>query len=442
MTHTSKAEKGKRRPSVGRTLAIKRPTSKASSLLAAVVEFYLGSSDFNGMPAPLLAAHQGPGWRHVVRRLVKAGRLEVLTANIALNPHIKRLPAPPVEDQLRALDDTDEVAHVCVYPHPSELAERVERSIYDGKPFELALALGAPQLGHRGFDPKVLETYRADPRYTYECDDLHGMISISDEHYRSESVAARDKVLLQTFGFGYDEQFGRAVVTFNRYLADLTPEHQVIWAAHEVASEVRIHPDFYRTQIIGDFPKALPLCEAYFMELATINAMATAMGRSPLFRNVERPKRFGFLLRPTQHEFDQFVHLLDKTLSDNMNQGFFEHDVSFEKDVVRKDGKIQVERKGTLQVLEDWLRQKVRLPDSKPFDEMMVVLREVRKLRQAPAHALSDDSFDQEIFHKQRSLLIRAYQAVRTLRLILTNHPAARAVPVDPFLYSGEINTF
>jgi hypothetical protein len=234
---------------------------------------------------------------------------------------------------------------------------------------------------------------------------------------------------------------GRAVVTFVRYLADLTPEHQQVWAAHELSGTVRIHPDFFRTQIVGDFPEALTLCDAFFMELKTINEMAVAMGRRGLFRNVERPKRFGFLLRPTQHEFEQFVHLLDKTLSDNLDQKFFGKDVSFEKEVLRKDGKVQVERKGTLQVLDEWLRQSVRLHDPKPFEEMMVVLRDVRRLRQAPAHALSDDAFDQDIFRKQRSLLMRAYEAVRTLRLILANHPAANTVRVDPFLFAGKINS-
>lgn len=407
-----------------------------------MANFYLSSRDFNGMPAMMLAAERGPRWKSTVRRLVQQGKLEVLTGKFDVNPHIKRLSPPSIEEQLRGLDVADELAHVCLYPHPSELERRLDRGAYEGRPFELALALGAPQLAHRGFDLSVLETYRADPRYTYDCDDLHGTISISDEYYRSENVPDRDKVLLQKFGFGYDETLGRSVVTFNRYLADLSPEHQRIWAAHEVARPVRIHPDFYRTEILGAFPEALSLCDAFFMELETINAMTTAMGRPLLFRNVERPKRFGFLLRPTQHEFDQSVHLLDKLLSDNLNQKFFDKEINFERERVRNDGKIEIERKGTLQALEEWVRLKVRMPDPKPFEEMMAVFREVRKLRQKPAHAVSADVFDQELFRTQRSLLVRAYGALRTLRLMLTNHPAARQVDVDPFLFAGKINTY
>ncbi len=73
---------------------------------------------------------------------------------------------------------------------------------------------------------------------------------------------------------------------------------------------------------------------------------------------------------------------------------------------------------------------------------MFAVFREVRKLRQAPAHALNDDAFDRSLFHKQRELLLRAYKAVRLLRLVLTNAPGANAVEVDSMLYQGKINSF
>jgi len=415
---------------------------RPSPLIEVVTAFYLESRDFNGMPALMLERRGAVRWRSTAKRLVRAQRIEVLTERTGLNPHIKRLPAPDVDDQVRSLDEATDSAHICLYPHPRELAVRVDRARYADRPYDLALALGAAQLEHRAFDLAVLEHYRNDPRYRYECDDLHGSISISDEHYRSEAMPTRDKVLLPTFGFGYDDKLGRAVVTFCRYLADLSPEHQRIWQAHELTTPVRMLPDFFRTQVIGDFPENLSLCEAFFMELETINAMATAMGRPPLFRSVERPKKFGFLLRPTHHEFEQFVHLLDKTLSDNLSRKFFGSDVAFERERARPDGKVQVEQKGTLQILDEWLRLKWRAPDMTPVDEMIGVFKEIRRLRQAPAHAVTDDAFDVEVTRRQRKLLLDAYNAVRLLRLIFANHPAAKTVRVDPFLFEGKINSF
>lgn len=436
--HTAAMPKGKMIPGVRG-----RSKSKTDLAVDSVVGFYLESGDFNGMPGALLGEILGPRWRGTVRSLVVAGRLEVLTSRIALNPHVKRLRVPDVEDQIAALRRSGVSDSVCVYPHPSVLDERVDRHAYIGERFSLSLALGSPQLEPRAFDLRILETYRSDPRYTYECDDIHGSLCISDEYYKLDEFRERDKVMMQAFGFGFDEKLGRAVMAFTCDLARLSPEHQSVWSAHELpATDFRMHPDFFRTQILGEFPEQIPICQAFFMELETMNEMANAMGRPDLFRTTVRPKRFGLLLSPTQYEFEQFVHLLDKVMSDNIRREFFGKDVIFERETTRSDGKVRVDQKGTVQLLGEWIEMKVKLIDPGPFDEMMAVFREVRKLRQVPAHTVTVDVFDQEIFRRQRSLLVRAYRSVRTLRLILANHPAASIVQVDPFLFAGKINSF
>jgi hypothetical protein len=74
---------------------------------------------------------------------------------------------------------------------------------------------------------------------------------------------------------------------------------------------------------------------------------------------------------------------------------------------------------------------------------MIETFKEVRKLRQRPAHAADDNRFDQACYEEQRQLTIRAYQAVRTLRLILANHPASGSYDKVPdWLYKGEIYTY
>ena len=42
----------------------------------------------------------------------------------------------------------------------------------------------------------------------------------------------------------------------------------------------------------------------------------------------------------------------------NINRKFFKNDVAFESDEERSDGKIIVRQKGTIQLLNDWLRNK------------------------------------------------------------------------------------
>lgn len=140
-------------------------------------------------------------------------------------------------------------------------------------------------------------------------------------------------------------------------------------------------------------------------------------------------------------EFSEFALLLDKMISDNIDKAFFENDVELESEEERSDGKIAVRQKGTLQILETWINRYFRPQDRSSLDEMFSVFRKVRKLRQKPAHKVNVDEFNQEYFHKQRELIIDAYDAVRTLRLILSNHPLVQKDPpqIGEHLYKGEI---
>lgn len=62
-------------------------------------------------------------------------------------------------------------------------------------------------------------------------------------------------------------------------------------------------------------------------------------------------------------------------------------------------------------------------------------------LAQASIHAVHEDEFDQRYFREQRELVMKAYEAVRTLRLILANHPATKKHEVPDWLFKGEIWT-
>lgn len=191
----------------------------------------------------------------------------------------------------------------------------------------------------------------------------------------------------------------RAVAVFLRYLSDLSPEHQQIWKARELAGDFTLHPDYYRNSILGDWGERGSIFTALLVEQHVINLMAKAMGRSPLFRKdfgeyaENKPRQFTFMVRPTSEELNAFILLLDKMLSDNIDKAFFGDDVTAETETERADGKVVVSPKGTLTMLDEWLRQKLRLPDWEPWETALVSLREVRKLRQKPAHAVDENVF-------------------------------------------------
>lgn len=423
-----------------------------NAVLEEITNFYLNSRDFNGIPATDLAAKFGGNWRglrEVLRNLIEEDLVGLICGDVEINPHIIRLGFEPKEAQIKKLA-SDKFYESCIYPRPKHLEVVVDRSRYDGEPYKLCLALGEPQLAYRSFDLVVLEFYRNDPRYFYESNDISGFISVKDKYYRSGRMEERDQVLLQSFGFSYDQDFNRAVAVYLRYLADLSPEHQQIWKAKELTGDYRLHPDYFRTTIIGDWGECVPIFDAFILELWIINQMAGAMGRPPLFRQdfgkygENKPKKFGFLIRPTLEEFNSFVLLLDKVLSDNINKEFFRNEVPYVTEIERKDGKIQVQNRGTLQILDHWVRKYFRTEHWEPWDESIEILRKIRKMRQKPAHAIDENIFDQQYFKDQRELIINAYTAIRTLRMMLENHPAVKAADIEipDWLREGKIWTY
>lgn len=413
-------------------------------IYAIVEEKYFSSGDFNGMPVYGLEGVFDINDDAFIELVRKGIEDEILTARFDGNPHIRAFSKIPKDKILEGFDESEYPGHICLYPHERMLANSEKLSDYSQSPYELELAKGAGQLDYRTFDLSVLEYYRNDPRYSYETDFIHGQIFITDEYYGSDSVPEHDQILLQTFGFAYDDDLNRYVAVFLRYLGNLSPEHQKVWEAKEVTGNISLHPDYYASSILGSWGTRLSIFSAFTEELKIINEMSVLIGKPSLFRNSyyeETPKEFGFLLRPTQTEFNNFILLLDKMMSDNIDKKFFENDVDLESEKERDDGKIVVTPKGTIQILESWIDKYFHSADHKPIEDMMKTFREVRQLRQKPAHKVNADSFDQELFKKQREIVVKAYDAVRTLRLILANHPKVKKNPpkISGRLYKGEI---
>lgn len=413
-------------------------------LYAVVEDQYFGSGDFNGMPIYRLTNEfdiLSTEFRDAIRNAIDQ---EILTARFHGNTHIRAFSSYPKEKIIELFDTEDYPSHICLYPHASRLIGSQKLAPYKDSPYDLELAKGAGQLDYRTFDLSVLEYYRNDPRYSYQTDFIHGSICIEDEFFESESVPERDQILLKTFGFAYDDDFNRYVAVFVRYLSDLSPEHQQVWAAKEIKGNIKLHPDYYASSIEGSWGTKMSIFEAFVQELKILNEMSAIIGKPTLFHNcysAARPKEFGFLLRPTEAEFNSFVLLLDKMMSDNINKKFFENDVELESEEERADGKIVVKSKGTIQILESWLNKFFRPVDRKPIDGMLASFRKVRNLRQTPAHKVNADAFDQEHFRKQREIVVNAYDAVRTLRLIVANHPLVKANPphISDRLFKGQI---
>lgn len=415
-----------------------------SKLLEQVSDYYLKSGDFNGTPIRNINLPVSDYFPQL-KELVKEKLLSINFGDRHPNPHILASEPETIEIQLNKLKKSD-LEHACLYPTKKHLSKVVDRSNYSGKPFTLMMALGEPQLSYRVFDLSVLEFYRNDPRYHYDTNDIHGSISIKSDYFEKGKVYKRDEVFIQTFGFAYNKSLTkRAVAAYVRYLSDLSPEHQQLWYNKILKGKYLLHPDYHRATM-GHWPERESIFVAFIEELHQINKMASLIGKPKFFRKEysreNKPKAFSFLIRPTLKEYNDFVHLLDKLISENINKAFFKGDIPLEFEEDFGGGKVKLTPKATVTLLREWLGR-VRFPDPKPKDEMINTFRKVRKLRQSPAHAVNEDVFDQKYFKQQRRLIIEAYGAVRTLRLIFANHPKVRGYEgVPDWLYKGEIWTY
>jgi hypothetical protein len=416
-----------------------------SEIIDLIIRFYLESSDFNGIPYSALKKRVSTAidLNATLSILIDEDEVEIMFGDYHPNPHIKAFSGFDKKKQIDKIRNTDLLEHACVYPTRKVLSCVPDLAAkYGSKPYSMELALGAGQLDFRSFDLSVLEIYRNDPRYHYDNNDISGWISVTDAH--SDGMRESDITFLETFGFSYSIDYDRAVAVFLRYLHDLTPEHQQIWKSKELKGEYKLHPDYYRNSILGDWGTRHSIFDAFILELEIINKMCATMGKPPLFKHTfsdDRPREFSFLLRPTLHEFNSFIHLLDKVMSDNINLDFFKGDVALESESERGDGKIIVTQKGTIQLLEQWVSKFFRPKDPLPMSDMFSIFKKVRKLRQKPAHSVNENEFDQKYFKEQRELVKEAYNAVRTIRLAFANHPAVKKNPpeIDTLLFQGKI---
>ena len=347
---------------------------------------------------------------------------EKVSLVFADNPYIKQFPSLSIKDQIHKL--TSNIESLGVYPAKKHLKNAVNATNYITRPYSHELSLGCAQLEFRAFNMSILENYRNDPRYYYENNAIGGRISIVDEHYSSKDMCDQDKVHLQTFGFCYDDNNNRAIAVFLRYLKQLSSNHQQTWKTKELDGKWNLHPD-YRRFSLGDWNIGISIFDAFIEELKAINKMCKAMQKPQLFKKTfeeEIPKEFSFLIRPTTKEFYQFIHLLDKMISDNINTRFFEsHIDNSEIEDKNKDGT----KKGSMALLESWLEKfyKVVTEEKNPYKKLLSPFKEIRKQRTIPGHKIEEDEFDPEFITKQQNILLKAYESLSILRMIFNRHP-------------------
>jgi len=397
-----------------------------------VLDNYL-TSDYNGMALSEMPEQLDSTPELVIRavkQLLSRGSVTAIFGDVHPNPAIKALPDEPKRVLLRKFASSKKRRYAYIYPSSALLQRRVDRSKYQGRPFALRLALGAPQLTYIAFDPAVLEIYRNDPRYLYHAPIVVGSVSIRDDYYRSRKIRKDDKILIKSFGLCFNARTREpGLAAFLYDLARLPPRHQRWWEMMQLShGRFRIHPAYWRWAN-GHFPNSISVLHAIPSLIELINQYSAAIGHPPLFRDefTETPPEYGWLLRPTQREFNDFAQLLDKMLGENINVRFFRGEIETEQLEKRRDGTIVAKRKWKPLLLEEWLSKHYTGRDM-PWKEAMQTFREIRELRNAPAHASRPNIYDTRLIAQQRAIVAAAFRALTDLRDIIATHPDTREV--------------
>lgn len=423
---------------------------EAEPILEKITADFISSAErdwFNGIVGAALVplVENTIQLREQLAALVADGRISCVFASTDVNMHIKRFAALPIDKQL-ALLKTEGLSDVCVYPTASTITARTDIARWNDRPFSKALALAEPQLAYRAFDMGTLERYTADPRYSVHFADYMGRMSVTDAFFADAHHPERDKVSLQTFGLGFDDDRIPHVVVFLRYLAGLSPEHQQYWNSYLGKADVRMCKQYYQSSILGEFWENRSVRHAIIEEITLINHMSQAIWGRPLFRELstgEAPIGLTSFLRPTAENFHRFVMSLDKLLSESIDAKFFDGKLALSTETSRPDGRIIVGKRGSLALLEEWLLANINWDDPEAFRAVVIKpLREVRRLRQKPAHSFTADQFSLDYYATRKRLLWGVFNSLSNIRATFAGHPLARNIEVPGWLDTDSIDVF
>jgi hypothetical protein len=332
---------------------------------------------------------------------------------------------------------------IWAYPRRPLLEPRDPLAHADLGVYTRELRLGGAQYGRRFFERQALDRYLQDPRYKVEEWGSGGTLGIMDRFYLDPNTPLQDRADIQTYGFAYKADGTQAVAVPLIYLGRLSKEHQQHWASWEIHENLALDADYYRQEFKAEWTDRVSPFDAMLQELREINRLCDLIGYPRLFRSTFDDgiiPGYGWLTKATSHALEEFYRLLDKLLSENMQRDFFRADgIELSQEVNRRGGKVEVCEKGTISLLEEFLRRHVRLREPEVLDEVVKTFRDIREWRQRPSHSVTRNVHDPNILSEQRGLMRRAYGAIRDLRLMFMVHPKASGYRPPEWLEKGRI---
>lgn len=403
-------------------------------ILHKIIDQYLNSRDFNGLPIYHMTIEE----IELCKELLLEGKVEIYSEIFVPNPHIKSIPLNNELVVSLYIDEIDKGGHVVFYPTESTM-NTVE--LNEEKPFTMMLMKGKCQLEIIYFKVEVLESYFQDPRFRIISHDYRGNIYPEEDFYDE-----LEGEWLQDYGLAYHEELKnnrRAIGAFIGDLAKMSLNAQLRWRINLLSNqdEFNINPGFIKNTIYAEWVDEVSIYSALLDEMKVINSMCKEMGIPQLFRKdfephgTDRPEDYRIIILPTLKNYYAFVTSLEKIVVDNLNYRTFLVDADFINSVPRDkdDGNLR----GSLMLFEDWLLSNLST-GSNLVKDIIKPLKEVRKIRQNPAHRIYDNTYDLGVYKLQNELINEVYGAIRCIRLNFQNHPSCVETDIPEYLVKGE----
>lgn len=429
-----------------------------------VYDFFIKSNDFNGIPLRNISVEFEIDYQEsidLIKNLVVDNSVSIQSST---NPHIIGFQHYPTESQLKILDDAKEVTvdkkkfgeitvsfentefPICLYPSQEYLKSNRDLNEFKSAEYTKLLATAEPQLSLRFFEIEVLERYSNDPRFDFKFEDYSGKISCIYDDNDKPILREEDQVFLKTFGLGFDSDGNRLAVVYLRYLNNLTPEHQVIWKSKEVTGKCKILQEYHENTINGNWTFSHSVFSGFLGELKCLNDLSKVIFDKILFKRdfdgENRPKEFIFFFTPTLKNYYEFIGLLDKMISENIDKKFFKDKIELFDFVEIEEGVVERKQKGTIRLFEEWLMSIYNVDNPTVLKDVFKPFKKVRAERQKPAHKISENKYDNKYVELQKSLISDCYNSMRILRDIFKQHRKANGFEVPDWLEGGAIKTF
>lgn len=424
-----------------------------------IFDFFVNSLDYNGIPLTELSRRVNIDYEKIIEIVKELVIRDLALIQSSINPHIiflyhekdrqiEFLDAAK-ENEIRIITQignktiVSETKLICVYPSPKYLTINRNIDAFQRSPYTRELALASPQLSAKYFDIDVLERYAKDPRFRFSLKDYSGEISYAVDSNQVSLVKPQDEIFLKTFGLGMDRDENKVVVVFLRYLKGLKESHQLYWQSYENNNGCLMFKDYNETSLKGGWPTTRSIYAAFIEEQRTLNELSKSIFEIPIFLKTfeekKRPKDFTFLFIPTSINYNNFVLLFDKMISENINKDFFKRS-GFEtfETITLSNGQIERKMKNTLRLFEEWLSAEYTTIE--PIGDLFTPFKKIRVERQTPAHRISENSFDKKFLSKQAEMIKDAYYSMKYLRMIFQKHPSAFNVEIPAWLDNGDIS--